>query len=118
MADITIVVQKLVRGAGLTPAYLGSLSASNTYQVNNNGKVFLHFKKTNAVNCVVTVVTPRSSDGNAVADYAGTTVVGSTGDKMIGPFDPKIYNKLGFHYFEVTLSDIDGLTMAAVRYGD
>ncbi len=114
MADLRIVVQKMKRsGDGITPTYQGSLSASNTHQVNNNGKVFLHFKKSAAVNAVVTVITPPSLDGNAVADLT-VTVPANTGDKMFGPFDPSVYNVLGGHDLEWTVSDVDGLTMAAV----
>ena len=101
---------------GLDLADNGGLSVSDTYRVDNNGKVFLHFKKTAAVNCVVTVVTPNSEDGNAVADKT-FTVPATTGDIHVGPFDPKIYNRKGFHDFEFTLSDIDGLTVAAARLG-
>lgn len=115
MADVTLAPQQVIRGAGLTPVFTGSLSVSNTYQVNNDGSVVLHFKKTGSGNCVVTVVTPRSSDGNAVADYAGTTVPATTGEKIIGKFEPHIYNKLGFHYFEFTLDEITGLSVAAIR---
>ncbi len=114
MADVRITVQKIKRsGNGITPTYQGSLSASNTHQVNNNGKVFLHFKKSASVNCTVTIITPRTIDSNAVADLA-VVVPATTGDKMMGPFDPNIYNVLGGHDLEFTLSDVDGLTMAAV----
>ncbi len=114
MADVRITVQKMKRtGNGITPSYQGSLSVSDTYQVNNNGKVFLHFKKSASVNCTVTVITPPSLDGNAVADLA-VVVPATTGDKMFGPFDPAVYNVLGGHDLEFTLSDIDGVTMAAV----
>ena len=118
MADQRIVVEKMSRGGGLTPTFTGSLSVSNVYQVNNNGRVYLHFKKTGAGDCVVTVVTTGSFDGNAVADYAGTTVVATTGEKVIGEFDPAVYNILGGHDLEFTLSNITGLTVAAIQMGD
>lgn len=118
MSDVRIAVEKMVRSAGLTPTFTGSLSVSNTYQVNNNGKVYLHFKKSGSSDCVVTVVTTRSYDGNAVADYAGTTVPATTGEKIIGPFDPGVYNILGGHDLEFTLSNIAGVTVAAIQMAE
>lgn len=113
MADQRIVVQKLKRtGDGITPSYEGSLSTSNVYQVNNAGKVYLQFKKSAGTVCVVTVITPPSLDGNAVADLT-VTVPADTGDKMFGPFDPSVYNVLGDHDLEFTLSNIAGLTVGA-----
>ena len=113
MADQRIVVQKLKRaGNGITPSYEGSLQTSNVYQVNNDGRVFLQFKKSQATDCVVTFRTPGSVDGNAIAELT-VTVPASTGDKMIGEFDPTVYNVLGAHDLEFTLSHISGLTVGA-----
>jgi len=118
MAVVVQTVEKMKRsGSGLTPTFTGSLSASNQYRFDNNGKVFLHFKKTAAVNANVTIVTPRSPDGNAVADLV-CTVPASTGEKVIGPFEPGVYNALGAHYVEWSVDDVDGLTVAVVRMDD
>lgn len=112
MADVTVTVEQIKNGADLTDN--GSLSVSDTYQVPNNGHVFLHFKKSGAGACTVTVVTPRSIDGNAIADKT-FSVPATTGDIHVGPFDPKVYNAVGQHYFEFTLSEVTGLTYAAAR---
>lgn len=112
MADITLTVQRLLP-TGITPSYTGSLSTSNTYYVRNSGRTFLHFKKSAAVNAVVTIATPATVGGLAVAEQA-VTVVATTGDKMIGPFPPRIYND-GDGDLVFTLSDVDGLTVAAVE---
>ena len=115
MGDKRITVQKIKRtGDGITPSYEGSLSTGDTHQVNNDGEVFLQFKKSGAADCVVTVQTPGSVDGNAIAELT-VTVPASTGDKMMGPFNPAVYNILGGHDLEFTLSNIAGLTMAAIR---
>lgn len=112
MADITLTVQKLLP-TGITPSYTGSLSAANTYFVRNSGRVMLHFKKSAAVDAVVTIQTPTTVGGLAVAEQT-CTVAGSTGDKMIGPFPPRIYND-GNGDLKFTLSDVDGLTVAVVE---
>ena len=113
MSDVPLAVQDIIR-AGLAPAFTGSLSAANTYQVRNDGKTLLHFKKSAAVICTVTIVTTAEVDGKAVDDQE-VAVPATTGDKMTGPFPPAIYNVKGQNYLEFTLSDVDGLTVAALR---
>lgn len=112
MADVPVTVQVISR-SGITPTYAGSLSTSNVYQVPNNGKVFLQFKKAQATDCTVTFRTQGTVDGQAVADRTGT-VPASTGDKLFGPFPTSVYGRT----LEVTLSNIDGLTMAAFRLAE
>ena len=115
MAIITDVPQRILRTAsGLTPVYTPVASAADTHQTNNNGKTtFLHFKKTGAGNATVTVQTPGQVDGLAVAELTAT-VVATTGDKMIGPFDAQVYNQLGQNYLQWTVDDVVGLTVAAL----
>ena len=114
MATIVDTVEKLKRaGSGLTPTNVAVANVVDTHRVQNNGKMFLHFLKTNAVNAIIAFQTPGSVDGNAIAELTAT-VVGTTGDKMIGPFDPAIYNQLGQHYLQWTTDDVDGLTVAAL----
>lgn len=114
MADVVIVPERVKRqGDGLTATYNGSLSVSNEYHINNNGKMFLHFLKTAGTACVVTIQTPGTVDGNAIAELA-VTVPADTGDIFIGPFDPAVYNAFGLHYIAFTLSNIAGVTFAAI----
>lgn len=112
MSDITLAVEPVVR-AGLEASYTGSLSAANTYQCQNNGRTFLHFKKSAAVICTVTIPTTAEVDGKAVANQT-VAVPATTGDRFIGPFPPSIYNVKQQSYFEFTLSDVDGLTVAVM----
>jgi hypothetical protein len=112
MADVSLTVQDCVV-TGLAPSYTGSLSTENTYQVQNNGRVFLHFKKTGAGECTVTITTPVTKGGLAVADRT-LTVPATTGDKMIGPFPPSIYNNSS-GLLEFTASEVTDLSVAAVR---
>ena len=109
MADVNVSVQQIDRAA-LTPVYTGSLSTGNNYLVPNDGRTFLHIKKSGASNCTVTVVTPGTVAGQAIADLTAT-VVATTGDKMMGPFPPDVFGPT----MTVTFSEITGLTMAAVR---
>lgn len=107
MADVAVAAQEITRsGSGLTPAYTGSLSTSNTYLIPNDGQTFLHVKKSGASDCVVTVAAVKDGETDLTA-----TVVASTGDKMIGPISKRIYSR----QLSVTFSNITGLTIAAVR---
>jgi hypothetical protein len=111
MADVTWTPQKITLNK-ITPSYNASLSISDTYHIRNNGKMFVHFKKTAAVVCTVTVQTPATLGGLAVAEHT-FTVPASTGDVMAGPFTTGIFND-GTQDVLITLSDIDGLSCAAV----
>lgn len=109
-----VTVQDITtRSNGLTPAYAAG-STTETYLIPNNGDVFLHIKKSDVADCVVTVATPNTVLGLAITDYTAT-VVASTGDKMIGPFDPAVYNNTAGQ-ISMTLSEIAGLTFAALRF--
>lgn len=109
----TPTIQEITRtSSGLTPSYAAG-SATETYLIPNDGATFLHIKKTGAGDCTVTVATPNAVDTLAVADYTAT-VVATTGDKMIGPFQPSIYNN-GAGQISVTFSEVTGLTFAVIR---
>lgn len=113
MPDVRVNPQQ-IDADGIAIAFAGSLSTSDTYLVSNDGRVILHFKKSAAVVCTVTVDTPGSVGGLAVAQRT-ITVPASTGDIEAGPFPPDLYNQPGANDLEFTLSDIDGLTVAAKR---
>lgn len=111
MADVRLSPQTLA-DTGIIPAYTGSLATTNTYKVRNDGRTFLHVKKSGAGDCNVTIQTPKTVNGLAVAEQI-VAVVATTGDKMIGPFPPSVYND-GLGDVNFTLSEITGLTVAVV----
>jgi len=109
----TPTIQEITTASsGLTPAYAAG-SATETYLIPNNGAVFLHVKKTGLGDCTVTVPTPGTVGGFAIADYTAT-VLATVGDKMIGPFLPLIYNDANGQ-IAVTFSEVTGLTFAVLR---
>jgi hypothetical protein len=112
MALIERAVQQITN-AGVVPSYLGSLSTSDTYRVNNDGKLILHFKKTGAGACTVTIITPSTVGGLAIADKT-VNVPATTGDVMISDLDPAVFNG-GQPYLEFTLSEITGLSFASFQ---
>ncbi len=113
MSIVPISPQDIASG-GVAPSYTGSLVANtNTYTASNDGRVFLHFKKTGAGICTVTVVTPATYKGAAVADQT-FTVPASTGDVMY-PLQPKSLFTDGNGDVSFTCSEVTGLTVAVLR---
>jgi hypothetical protein len=112
MADINLTVQQITQN-GIAPSYNSSLSVSNNYKVRNDGRVFLHFKKTGAGACTVTIVTPATLAGLAVADLS-VNVPATTGDVMVGPFIPGVFNDQNGDV-NFSCSEITGLSVAVER---
>ena len=90
MADITVTVLDILKAGSADPTYVGSLSVSNNYQAQNNGRTFIHVKNGGGSPDTVTIVTQTTVDGNAIADRA--VVVPAGEEKFIGPFPPHLYN--------------------------
>lgn len=114
MANIAVTVQEIQRATGTQMTYQAP-TTTDTYQVPNDGRTFLHVKKTGAGACTVTVVTPATVAGGLGVADATFSVAATTGDRMIGPFDPSVFNDPATGLMNVTFSDVVGLTFAAVR---
>lgn len=112
MAEVRLTVEKVVPG-GLAATYNSGILVANTYLVRNDGQTILHFKKSAAVDCVVTIQTPITVGGLAVAEQT-VTVPATTGDKFIGPFPRNIYNDSS-QDLKFTVTDVDGLTVAVLE---
>jgi hypothetical protein len=110
MADVTIAVEKVTR-TGINLTDTGSLSTGNTYVIRNSGKMVLHFKKTGSGVCSASIQTPSFVGGLAVAELT-VNVPATSGDILIGPFPPGIFND-GSKDVRVTFDDVVGLTIAA-----
>lgn len=104
-----------VSPTGLAATYHSdfTVGGSNTYLVRNDGKTVLHFKKSGVGDCDVTIITPNTVGGNAIADKV-VTVPASTGDVFIGPFPPSIYNDSNGD-LEFSLEEVTGFTGAIIK---
>lgn len=111
MAEVTLTPEAVSR-ASLAAAYTAIASTDN-YKFVNDGKTVLHFKKTGAGAATITVVTPGTVDGQAVADKT-FSVPATTGDKFAGPWPRDIYNDSAGKV-EFTTSDGVGLTAAVLQ---
>lgn len=126
MGTITLAVQDIAR-SGLTTTYTASgasplLNVADTFTFQNSGKEYLIFQKTAATACTVTIDTPGTVDGLAIAQRTVTVVAGSgdaigtTSLVICGPFPPVHYNTPGSNLFAgFTLSEIGGLSVRIVR---
>lgn len=78
--------QDVVR-AGLAPTYAAVGAAGDEFVPTDN--TFLHVKNGNAAATNVTVVTPKTVGGQAIADLVVS--VPAAGERFIGPFPPSQY---------------------------
>lgn len=101
--------------SGLTTTYTGSLSTSNTYTFPCDGKTFLHFKKSGAGSCVVTLITPGTVGGLAIADQT-VTVPASTGDVMIGRITVDLFQDPATGLATFSCSEITGLSVGVFHH--
>lgn len=114
MANITLTTEDISR-AGIDAndqSLAGNLA--DTMFVPNDGRMFLHFKKSGAGACTVTIVTPGTVAGLAIADLTHS-VPATTGDRMIGPFPPDIFNDPSTGMLSFTVSEVTGLTVSRLR---
>ncbi len=110
MSNVTLVVQSLAP-TGITPVRT-AISASNVYFLRNTGRVMLAFAKSGNGVATITIVTPITTGGLAVAQQT-VSVPADTGDKMAGPYPPSIYNNNDGD-LEFTTNEGTGLTCAVV----
>ena len=111
MVDVTLTVEKLSPG-GTTPTRT-AISASNVYIVRNSGRVMLAFDKSGANVAAITVQTPMTQGGLAVAEQT-FNVPATTGDVMAGPFPTPIYNDTSGD-LRFSTNEGTGLTCAVIE---
>lgn len=114
MAVISLTPQDL-SAAGVTTSYTGSLSTSNTYTVVCDGKTILHFKKSGAGACTVTIITPGTVGGLAIADQT-ITVPATTGDVIVGRLTVDLFADPATGLLTFSMSDITGMTVGVFHH--
>jgi len=105
-----LTVQEVSR-AGITPSYVAVAGGGDSFP--NDGRTIVQFKNTNAAARNVTTVTQLTVDGKAVADDV-INVPATTGDKIIGPFPPSIYNDVNGRV-QLTYDASTNLTVGVFR---
>jgi len=110
MAATNLTVQTGSK-AGVTPTRM-FISSTETWKFRNNGKTILLFEKTGAGNATVTITTPGSVGGLAIADQT-VEVVASSGDKAVGPLPASLFNDSNGNV-SFTLVNDTGITVALI----
>ena len=109
MARTALSVQEIDL-TGLSPTY--SDANADGHSITNTGDVFLHVKNASASDITVTCQTPAKIEGIDIAEI--TVTVAASGEKMIGPFNPTIFNQSDGSVY-VDYSATASVTVAAVR---
>jgi len=107
----TILTVQVVSLTGIAPTY-GAATVTQGDDFENDGNTFLQVKNSGTQK-TITITTPATIHGVAIADVA-VIIPATTGDKMIGPFPPEIFNDGNGRVH--TLMDVEtGVTLAAFR---
>lgn len=104
-----VLAPDVVTDAGIAPVRT-ALNIANTYKFRNNGRTILHFRKSGANPCTVTVTVQGTLGGKAVASQT-FVVPANTGDVFAGPFPHGIYDDTN-HDCSFTVSEATGLDVA------
>jgi hypothetical protein len=88
---VALLTTQQMAASGTAVTY-SAVSASDTGDV-SNGRTFLHVKNAGGSPDTVTVITPGTVGGLAIADQV-VTVTNAT-EKFIGPLDPVLYGTAG-----------------------
>lgn len=110
MANVTLAVQA-VGPSGVTPTRT-AIATGNNYLVRNSGRVALLFEKTGSGNATITIITPATVAGLAVAEQT-FSVVATTGDVTAAKFPPAVFND-GNGDLSFSTSEGTGLTCAVL----
>lgn len=114
MARASLTTQQVVR-TGLTPSYTAAVADGD---IIDSGAVFLHVKNASGVSVTVTIETPVTLDGLALADQA--VAVPAAGERMIGPFPARTFQQpadaaVGANRVLVNYSAVASVTRAVVK---
>ena len=107
----TLTVQTISR-TGLEPTY-GSAAAGGD-EFANSGDEFIHIKNGDASSHTLTIETPATVDGLAVADRTVSIPAGE--ERMVGPFQAATYNDSG-GLVQLTYDGVTSVTIAIIKPG-
>ena len=109
---IVVVTPVLAAPGGIAAAPI-TMAIADNYAVRNNGRVLLFFRKTGAGAANITLVTPKTVSGLAVAELV-FVVPATTGEVWAGPFTPETFNDPSGD-LDVSTDEDTLLTMDAVQ---
>lgn len=86
-----LTVQNLSAATPITPVYVTPVADGHSFA--NDGKQFVHIKNSSGSTIYITITTPATVGGMAIADVNEAITTGT--ERMIGPFDPTYFNNSG-----------------------
>jgi hypothetical protein len=116
MPVAAIAVQNLSRVAAEVTYSAAQASGSGGNSFTNDGRTLLHIKAdgTAPVSFTLTVETPGTVDGQAIADR--TTTLAKSKEYFAGPYQPGVYNQVGSNTVLFNIgADATGITVAVLR---
>jgi len=109
MARTEITVQQSSL-AGITPTFNAAIADGHMFK--NDGNVIIEVKNAAGADVTVTIQTPAKVQGIDLAEIT-VTVPATTGHKLIGPFDPSLFNQSNGMVY-VDYSSATAVTIMAV----
>jgi hypothetical protein len=106
---MALLTKQNVTRAGVVPAYTAAAGGGDEFVPGD--ETYLHVKNGSGGSITVTIVTPRTAKGQAIADVAVAIAAGA--EKLIGPFpdedyaDPSDPNRRA----DITYSGVTSLTI-------
>ena len=97
--------------AGIAPTYAAAAGGGDT--IAPDDRTFLHVKNGSGASITVTVVTPGTVGGLAIADLSVAVAAGA--DRMVGPLTAALFADPTTGLVPVTYSGVTSLTVAALR---
>ena len=108
---VALTVVEITRAGVLIDAAMRAPTATHGDKVPNDGRTVLRVKNASASPITVTVDTPGTVDGQAIADLALT--VGAGEDRLFGPFSTTFQQSDG--YIWAVCSAVATVTIGAYR---
>ena len=109
----TLTVNDIVQTGLNTASVYVSAAGGGDVIPNNTGNTFLHVKNTDASSMTVTITSTATHSGLDVEDPQ-ITVAATTGEQMIGPFPPGVYNNASGQV-SISYSAVTSVTVAAFK---
>lgn len=111
MARTELTAQRIQR-TGVSAAYTAAIGDGHKFLFDK--QAFVHIKNTNGSSRTLTIQTPGTVDGLAIADRT-VTVAATTGDEMVGPFSTKYLQSDDMVYIDY--SETADVTVGIFRLG-
>ncbi len=108
---MALLTTQTVSRTGLAATYAAAAAGGDTFSPGQH--TFLHIKNASAGAITVTVVTPGTTSGLAIADVA-VSVPATTGDRMIGPLGGSLVADPATGLGNITYSAATSVTVAII----